>query len=78
MGAPLALNDFPPLHFPRFAVRCAGYSGAWRGSRAYLARIGDCVSCHTAPGGKPFSGGLSDGDARDIAAFLATLRGAGA
>ncbi|HXE16089.1 MAG TPA: hypothetical protein VN632_02590 [Stellaceae bacterium] len=45
---------------------------------AYLARIGDCVSCHTAPGGKPFSGGLSDGDARDIAAFLATLRGAGA
>nr|WP_311529495.1 cytochrome c [uncultured Ralstonia sp.] len=25
----------------------------------YLARAGDCVACHTAPGGKPFAGGLS-------------------
>lgn len=25
---------------------------------AYLARAGDCIACHTAPGGKPFSGGL--------------------
>jgi len=25
---------------------------------AYLAIIGDCTSCHTAPGGKPFAGGL--------------------
>ena len=24
---------------------------------AYLARIGDCVSCHTAAGGQPFAGG---------------------
>ncbi len=24
----------------------------------YLAAAGDCVSCHTAPGGKPFAGGL--------------------
>jgi mono/diheme cytochrome c family protein len=24
----------------------------------YLARAGDCLSCHTAPGGKPFAGGL--------------------
>ncbi len=24
----------------------------------YLARAGDCVSCHTAPGGEPFAGGL--------------------
>ena len=23
----------------------------------YLARAGDCVACHTAPGGKPFAGG---------------------
>jgi len=23
-----------------------------------LARVGDCVACHTAPGGKPFAGGL--------------------
>lgn len=26
---------------------------------AYLARAGDCVACHTAPGGKPFAGGLA-------------------
>ncbi|MFT4172578.1 MAG: cytochrome c [Rhodocyclaceae bacterium] len=25
---------------------------------AYLARVGDCVACHTAPGGAPFAGGL--------------------
>ncbi len=25
----------------------------------YLARAGDCVSCHTAPGGKPYAGGLA-------------------
>ncbi len=25
---------------------------------AYLAKAGDCVACHTAPGGAPFSGGL--------------------
>jgi mono/diheme cytochrome c family protein len=24
----------------------------------YLARAGDCVSCHTAKGGEPFAGGL--------------------
>ena len=25
---------------------------------AYLTRAADCVACHTAPGGKPFAGGL--------------------
>jgi mono/diheme cytochrome c family protein len=25
---------------------------------AYLARVGDCVACHTAEGGKPYAGGL--------------------
>lgn len=25
----------------------------------YIARAGDCVACHTAPGGKPFAGGLA-------------------
>jgi mono/diheme cytochrome c family protein len=24
----------------------------------YLAKAGDCAACHTAPGGKPFAGGL--------------------
>lgn len=25
---------------------------------AYIAKAGDCIACHTAPGGKPFAGGL--------------------
>lgn len=25
----------------------------------YVARLGDCVACHTAPGGKPMAGGLA-------------------
>ena len=25
----------------------------------YLATAGDCVACHTAPGGKPMAGGLA-------------------
>lgn len=25
----------------------------------YLARLGDCAACHTAPGGQPFAGGLA-------------------
>ena len=25
----------------------------------YLAVAGDCAACHTAPGGKPFAGGLA-------------------
>lgn len=25
----------------------------------YLARAGDCAACHTAPGGRPFAGGLA-------------------
>src|SRR6202012_6222094 len=33
------------------------YVSATRGKA--LAIAGDCVACHTAPGGKPFAGGLS-------------------
>ncbi|MDB5409983.1 MAG: cytochrome c family protein [Rhodospirillales bacterium] len=33
--------------------------GAQRGE--YLARAGDCVACHSVPGGKPFAGGLKMG-----------------
>src|ERR1700716_3691001 len=25
----------------------------------YLAALGDCIACHTAPGGQPFAGGLA-------------------
>jgi mono/diheme cytochrome c family protein len=36
-------------------VQPAGGDAVARG--AYLARAGDCVSCHTAPGGAPYAGG---------------------
>jgi mono/diheme cytochrome c family protein len=36
-----------------------GASAASRGE--YLARAGDCVSCHSAPGGRAFAGGLKMG-----------------
>lgn len=26
---------------------------------AYLAKVGDCIACHTAPGGKPYAGGAA-------------------
>jgi mono/diheme cytochrome c family protein len=26
---------------------------------AYLARVGDCMACHTAPGGRPYAGGAA-------------------
>ena len=31
------------------------------GRGEYLARAGDCVACHSAPGGKAFAGGLKMG-----------------
>jgi mono/diheme cytochrome c family protein len=29
------------------------------GYGAYLAKVGDCMACHTAPGGKPYAGGAA-------------------
>ena len=51
----------PILPFVLFAAAQAGMaqtqqSQVQRGE--YLARAGDCVSCHTANGGAPFAGGL--------------------
>lgn len=41
------------------APASAGDTGSTAISRGqYLATAGDCVACHTAPGGKPFAGGL--------------------
>lgn len=37
-------------------ARAAADGGLSRGE--YLARAGDCISCHTAPGGTPYAGGL--------------------
>jgi mono/diheme cytochrome c family protein len=39
-----------------FAGDDASFDQVARGS--YLAKLGDCASCHTAPGGKPFAGGV--------------------
>src|ERR1700690_10102 len=41
---------------PAFAVDPQAASLIARGR--YLATAGDCAACHTAPGGKPFAGGL--------------------
>src|SRR5690242_17137005 len=45
------------------AVLCLALAGAVHAQTLvergeYLARAGDCVSCHTATGGPPFAGGL--------------------
>jgi mono/diheme cytochrome c family protein len=39
------------------ALQPAGAALLARGE--YLAKAGDCAACHTAPGGKPFAGGLA-------------------
>lgn len=46
VGPPVASAADPPIAVP-----------VERGQ--YLAIAGDCVACHTAPGGKPFAGGLA-------------------
>jgi mono/diheme cytochrome c family protein len=37
----------------------AQIDGALVATGRYLAAAGDCAACHTAPGGKPFAGGLA-------------------
>src|SRR5690348_7816517 len=44
---PAPSGPLPPAHFDAATVA--------RGAR--LAAMGNCVSCHTAPGGMPFAGG---------------------
>ncbi len=41
------------------AARAAGEGPANKGE--YVARAGDCVACHSVPGGKAFTGGLKMG-----------------
>jgi mono/diheme cytochrome c family protein len=52
-AAAVALHVPDPLIAPELAQRQPDVA---RG--AYVAILGDCVACHTAPGGKPFAGGL--------------------
>ncbi|WPB55817.1 cytochrome c [Xylophilus sp. GOD-11R] len=54
-GPPATVTAAPHLPLPDIQAN-TGTDSVQRG--AYLARAGDCVACHTAPGGKPFAGGL--------------------
>ena len=40
------------------ALLAGGALAQAAGNGEYLARAGDCIACHTGPGGKPFAGGL--------------------
>ena len=40
------------------SARAAAADDALVARGAYLAKLGDCVACHSAPKGKPFAGGL--------------------
>ena len=46
-----------PTH-TRVITRAAPADAASIERGRYLAVIGDCTACHTAPGGQPFAGGL--------------------
>lgn len=55
-----AMRNIPRLIlFGIFSIVCSvTYSETKIEQGKYLATAGDCISCHTAPGGTPFSGGL--------------------
>jgi mono/diheme cytochrome c family protein len=44
---------------PGFAQQSEPNEAALIAKGAYIARAGDCVACHTAPGGEAFAGGLA-------------------
>jgi mono/diheme cytochrome c family protein len=46
---------------PPGALDFFGMSAAGHAREQYLARAGDCVACHSAPGGRAFAGGLKMG-----------------
>jgi mono/diheme cytochrome c family protein len=58
LGLGAAAFFFWPASLPAVAASAAQPSGAALVARGeYLARAGDCVACHTAPGGQEFAGG---------------------
>jgi mono/diheme cytochrome c family protein len=44
-----------------FAGQTANVTPTPAAHAEYVARLGDCVACHSVPGGKPFAGGLKIG-----------------
>ena len=51
----------PPMRVPVVQPATAAAADPLVAKGRYLAQTGDCVSCHTAVGGKPFAGGLAMG-----------------
>jgi mono/diheme cytochrome c family protein len=56
-GKRVDLADFPGTNPTGVPASLAQADLVARGE--YLARAADCAACHTAPGGKPFAGGLA-------------------
>jgi mono/diheme cytochrome c family protein len=54
---PMALGAKITLPIPEPALLAANAPRVKQG--LYLARAGDCIGCHTRPGGAPFAGGLA-------------------
>ena len=54
----LAFQVFALACLPAVATQAQTADADLVARGAYLARAGDCVSCHTAQGGQPFAGGL--------------------
>jgi mono/diheme cytochrome c family protein len=51
-------QDAPPAAAPTAAAPAAPPADPLVAKGKYLATAGDCISCHTRPGGEPFAGGL--------------------
>jgi mono/diheme cytochrome c family protein len=50
-------GGFAPWRIPQDSGRAVAADSQTLERGEYLARIGDCMACHTAPGGAPFAGG---------------------
>lgn len=50
-------GGFAPYRIPQDSGRVVASDADTLKRGEYLARIGDCAACHTAPGGAPFAGG---------------------
>ena len=58
-AAAAALLGFVALGSMSTGLRAADSDPGLVQRGEYLMRAGDCIACHTAPGGKPFAGGLA-------------------
>src|SRR5579872_1203576 len=56
-GSTVALSDYRAANPTGVPAQLVSADVVKRGE--YLARAADCMVCHTAPGGKPYAGGLA-------------------